>query len=99
MASHPRALQPVGVRVTIRVLPRQANAGNQPLGLDDRTKTMKIVAPRKLIKRMHYPLEVMLTCVRWNATCPLGFASLLRQNQLRPLRPLAAVYGTLRSEF
>ena len=25
---------------------------------------MMIVALRKVIKRMHYPLEVMLTCVR-----------------------------------
>ena len=28
---------------------------------------------RKVIKRMHYPLEVMLTCVRWYATYPLSF--------------------------
>jgi putative transposase len=26
----------------------------------------------KVIKRMHCPLEVMLTCVRWNAACPLS---------------------------
>jgi putative transposase len=30
-----------------------------------------IQAPRKVIKRMHDPLEVMLTCVRWYAACPL----------------------------
>jgi len=27
---------------------------------------------RKVIKRMHYPLEVMLTCVRWYAAYPLS---------------------------
>ena len=26
-----------------------------------------VVALRKVIKLMHYPLEVMLTCVRWYA--------------------------------
>jgi hypothetical protein len=26
-----------------------------------------IEALRKVIKRLHYPLEVMLTCVRWYA--------------------------------
>ena len=30
-----------------------------------------IEALRKVIKRMHYPLEVMLTCVRWYAAYPL----------------------------
>src|SRR6201999_3766246 len=30
-------------------------------------------ALRKLIKRMHYPLEVMLTCVRWYVAYPLSF--------------------------
>ena len=35
-------------------------------------KTMMIVALRKVIKRMHYPLEVMLTCVRWYAAYPLS---------------------------
>jgi len=31
-----------------------------------------IEALRKVIKRMHYPLEVMLVCVRWYAACPLS---------------------------
>jgi putative transposase len=30
-------------------------------------------ALRKVIKRMHYPLEVMLTCVRWYVAYPLSF--------------------------
>ena len=29
-----------------------------------------IEALRKVIKRMHYPLEVMLTCVRWYVAYP-----------------------------
>ncbi len=31
---------------------------------------MMIEALRKVIKRLHCPLEVMLTCVRWYAACP-----------------------------
>ena len=30
-------------------------------------------ALRKVIKRLHYPLEVMLTCVRWYVAYPLSF--------------------------
>ena len=33
---------------------------------------MMIQALRKAIKRVHYPLEVMLTCVRWYAAYPLS---------------------------
>lgn len=29
-------------------------------------------ALRKVIKRLHYPLEVMLTCVRWYVAYPLS---------------------------
>jgi transposase-like protein len=28
---------------------------------------------RKVIKRLHYPLEVMLVCVRWYSAYPLSF--------------------------
>jgi putative transposase len=31
---------------------------------------LMIEALRKVIKRMHYPLEVMLICVRWYAAHP-----------------------------
>src|SRR5580698_7067906 len=31
-----------------------------------------IEALRKVIKRMHYPLEVMLSCVRWYVAYPLS---------------------------
>ena len=34
--------------------------------------TLMIEALRKVIKRMHYPLEVMLVCVRWYAAYPLS---------------------------
>src|ERR1700753_896953 len=30
-------------------------------------------ALRKVIKRLHFPLEVMLTCVRWYVAYPLSF--------------------------
>ncbi len=29
-------------------------------------------ALRKVLKRMHYPLEVMRVCVRWYAACALS---------------------------
>ena len=31
---------------------------------------------RKVIKRLHYPLEVMLVCVRWYAAYPLSLRHL-----------------------
>jgi putative transposase len=31
-----------------------------------------IEALRRVIKRLHYPLEVMLTCVRWYVAYPLS---------------------------
>jgi putative transposase len=33
-------------------------------------------ALRKVIQRFHYPLEVMMTCVRWYAAYPLSFRHL-----------------------
>jgi putative transposase len=35
-----------------------------------------IAALRTVIKRMHYPLEVILTCVRWYVSYPLSFRHL-----------------------
>jgi transposase-like protein len=35
-----------------------------------------IEALRKVIKRMHYPLEVMLPCVRWYVAYPLSLRHL-----------------------
>lgn len=33
---------------------------------------LMIEALKKVSKRMHYPLEVMLTCVRWYVAYPLS---------------------------
>ena len=41
--------------------------------MDDVRYDTVIEALRKVIKRMHYPLEVMLVCVRWYAAYPLSF--------------------------
>ena len=40
----------------------------------DRTKMIE--ALRRVIQRVHYPLEVMLVCVRWYATYPLRFRNI-----------------------
>ena len=39
--------------------------------MDDGMMVM-IEALRKVIQRLHYPLEVMLVCVRWYAAYPLS---------------------------
>jgi len=35
--------------------------------------TVMIPEMRKVLKRLHYPLEVMLVCARWDAAHPLSF--------------------------
>ena len=50
--------------------------------MDVQTKTM-IEALRKVIKPMHYPLEVMLTCVRWYVAYPLALRHLEEMMQQR----------------
>ena len=40
----------------------------------DRTKMIE--ALRRVVQRMHYPLEVMLVCVRWYVTYPLSFRNM-----------------------
>jgi putative transposase len=40
----------------------------------DRTKMIE--ALRRVVKRMHYPLEIMLVCVRWYAAYPLSFRNI-----------------------
>ncbi len=42
-----------------------------------------IEALRKVIKRMHYPLEVMLVCVRWYAAYPLSLRHIEEMMQER----------------
>jgi putative transposase len=37
----------------------------------DRTKMLE--ALRRVVQRMHYPLDVMLVCVRWYSAYPLSF--------------------------
>ena len=37
----------------------------------DRTKAIQALCC--VVQRMHYPLEVMLICVRWYAAYPLSF--------------------------
>jgi len=37
----------------------------------DRTKMIE--ALRRVVQRMHYPLELMLVCVRWYSAYPLSF--------------------------
>ena len=38
---------------------------------------------RRVIKRVHYPLEVMLTCVRWYAAYPLSLRHIEEMMQKR----------------
>ena len=38
---------------------------------------------RKVIKRMHYPIEVMLTCVRWYVAYPLSLRQIEEMMQCR----------------
>jgi transposase-like protein len=45
-----------------------------------------IEALRRVIKRMHYPLEVMLTCVRWYVAYPLS---------LRHIEEMMAEHGVI----
>ena len=40
------------------------------------TQTVMISELRKVLKRLHYPLEVMLVCARWYAAYPLSFRHL-----------------------
>ena len=44
---------------------------------------MMIEALGKVIKRKHYPLEVMLTCVRWYAAYPLSLRHIEEMMQER----------------
>ena len=39
-------------------------------------RTNMIEALRRAVQPMHYPLEVMLVCVRWHASCLLSFRNI-----------------------
>jgi transposase-like protein len=41
--------------------------------MQDMTETAMIPELRKVLKRLHYPLEVMLVCACWYAAYPLSF--------------------------
>ena len=56
----------------------------------DRTKMIK--ALRKVVLRMHYPLEVMLICVRWYSAYPL---SLRHIEEMMAERGVLADHSTL----
>ena len=51
-----------------------------------------IAALRTVIKRMHYPLEVMLTCVRWYVSYPLSFRHL---EEMMEERGVVVDYATI----
>ena len=40
----------------------------------DRTKMLEALS--RVVQRLHYPLEVMLVCVRWYAAYPLSFRNI-----------------------
>ena len=46
-------------------------------------QTAMIGELRKVLKRLHYPLEVMLVCARWYAAYPLSFRHLEKMMQKR----------------
>ena len=47
------------------------------------TQMAMISELRKVLKRLHYPLEVMLVCARWYAAYPLSFRHLEEMMQER----------------
>ena len=51
--------------------------------MHDLTSNVMIPELRKVLKRLHYPLEVMLVCVRWYAAYPLSFRHLEEMMQER----------------
>jgi putative transposase len=51
--------------------------------MHDFRKGLIIGAMRKVLKRIHYPLEVMLTCVRWYVAYPLSLRHIEEMMQER----------------
>jgi putative transposase len=47
---------------------------------------------RKVIKRLHYPLEIMLLCVRWYAAYPLSLRNL---EEMMPERGVIVEHATV----
>jgi transposase-like protein len=46
------------------------------IGMTETTPMAMIGELRKVLKRLHYPLEVRLVCARWYAALPLSFRHL-----------------------
>ena len=51
--------------------------------MHDFRKSLVNSALRKVLKRLHYPLEVMLTCVRWYVAYPLSLRHIEEMMQER----------------
>ena len=51
--------------------------------MPDMTETAMIPELRRVLKRLHYPLEVMLLCTRWYAAYPLSLRHLEEMMQER----------------
>jgi putative transposase len=53
------------------------------IGMTETTPVAMIGELRKVLKRLHYPLEVMLVCAPWYAAYPLSFRHLEEMMQER----------------
>lgn len=56
------------------------------------TNRKMIVELRKVLRRLHYPLEVMLVCARWYAAYPLSFRHLEEMMQERGVFSITPPY-------
>lgn len=56
------------------------------------THPVRNVVLRKLLRRLHYPLEIMLVCVRWYAAYPLSLRNL---EQMMTERGVAVNHATM----
>ena len=75
LAAEGRAESVGGVDLRLRLCrgkPPKDNQGMSPLHLQLANSTL-----RRVIKRLHFPLEVMLVCVRWYAAYPLSLRNLV----------------------
>jgi transposase-like protein len=50
-------------------------------------------ALRKVLKRLHFPLDVMLTCVRWYVAYPLSLRHIEEMIDIRLVRSLPTLCG------
>jgi len=59
-------------------------------------KTLNPAAVGRVLKRLHYPLEVILTCVRWYGAYPL---SLRQLEEMMAERGVSVDHSDERAEF